>query len=368
MITKVCIDNFRCFQNFELELSPLCLLLGDNGSGKSTFLNAILRVREIVGGARVESQFRNHDLSAWDSRPVQAFAVDMRRGEEQYRYELEIAHGQPPRKPWIGRERLSWNSRVVYECRDGQVQLYRGTGPDDAPPYTSFPFNSGQSFIPLLEGPGENEPICRFREALGKSAIHRLDPAQMDPFSQGESTRLDLDGLNFSSWYRYLTQAHPDVVAAATESLREIIPGFGHLRFAGPEDVKWLEVVLDGLPKPIPFSLMSDGQLALIVLHTLLKAARPLEYSLFIDEPDNFISLREMQGWVRELEDLYLDDKQQVVLVSHHPEFVNALAETHGIFFTRPDNGPVKARIGYPVFEGLTAAETMARGWDDEEE
>jgi predicted ATPase len=368
MITKVCIDNFRCFQNFELELSPLCLLLGDNGSGKSSFFDAISRVRDIVGGAGVKGLFRTYDLTAWDNRPLQTFAVEMRSGDDQYRYELEIEHDLPAREVRVGRERLLWNSRVVYECRDGQVQLYRGAGPEDAAPYTSFPFNSGQSFIPLLEGSGDNEPICLFREAMGKLILVRLDPAQMDPISRNESTRLDMDGLNFSSWYRYLVQAHPDVVAAATESLRETIPGFGYLRFGGGEDTKWLEVSLEGVPKPIPFRLMSDGQRVLIVLHTLLKAACRIEYDLLIDEPDNFISLREMQPWRGELEDLYLDFERQVVLISHHPEFVSHLAESHGVFFTRPDNGPVKARIGYPVFEGLTAAETMARGWDDEEE
>jgi predicted ATPase len=368
MITKVCIDNFRCFQNFELELSPLCLLLGDNGSGKSSFLDAISRVRDLVRGAGVKGLFPMHDLAAWDNRPVQVFAVEMRSGDNQYRYELEIAHDLAAREVRIGRERLAWNSRVVYECRDGQVQLYRGTGPDDAPPYTSFPSNSGQSLIPLLERPGDNEPICRFREAMAKVVLIRLDPAQMDPNSQHESPSLDLDGGNFSSWYRYLVQYHPDVVEMATESLRETIPGFGYLRFGGGEDWKWLEVALDGVPRPIPFRLMSDGQRALIALHTLLKAVRRLGYDLFIDEPDNYISLREMQPWRRELEDLYLDDERQVVLVSHHPEFVSHLAESHGVFFTRLNNGSVRARIGYPVFEGLTAAETMARGWDDEEE
>jgi hypothetical protein len=102
------------------------------------------------------------------------------------------------------------------------------------------------------------------------------------------------------------------------------------------------------------------------VLHTVLHTARRLGQDLAIDEPDNYLSMREIQPWLHGLEDLCLEKGRQAILVSHHPEIINPLAQTNGIFFTRPDNGPARAHPGYPIVEGLTAAETMARGWDDE--
>lgn len=368
MITKVCIDNFRCFQKFELELSPLCLLLGDNGSGKTSFFDVLSGIQSLVGGRRVGDCFSRTDWSKLGSRREQDFAVDLVLDEGAFRYELRVWSKPGDRKERVAYERLLLNSRVIYEIEDGRVQLYQMSGSDVAPGAT-FPFDSTMSFLPLLEG-DESQPLFRFRDAVRRWRMVDLVPSEMDPVSTGESRSMLPSGRDFSSWYRSLVTDQPEVVSAANRSLQSAIQGFEQMRFVpvGPE-AKVLEVAFAAsTPYSVPFNRLSNGQRVLIVLHTLMQAARRLGYDLFIDEPDNFISLREMQGLAGELEDLYLDDKQQVVLVSHHPEFVNSLAETHGIFFTRPDNGPVKARIGYPVFEGLTAAETMARGWDDEEE
>jgi len=46
------------------------------------------------------------------------------------------------------------------------------------------------------------------------------------------------------------------------------------------------------------FADLSDGQRQLIVLYTILESLRNETYSvLLVDEPDNFISLREIQPW-----------------------------------------------------------------------
>jgi hypothetical protein len=78
------------------------------------------------------------------------------------------------------------------------------------------------------------------------------------------------------------------------------------------------------------------------------------------------VCLREIQPWIAELEDICGKEGRQAILISHHPELINRLARDYGIWFSRPNNWHVQARKGYPVVNGLTAAETMARGWDDE--
>ena len=41
MITRLFVNNFKTLVNFELPLDPMNLLLGANGSGKSTVFEAI---------------------------------------------------------------------------------------------------------------------------------------------------------------------------------------------------------------------------------------------------------------------------------------------------------------------------------------
>ena len=50
MLTRLYIDNFLCFVNFEYRLERKQLLLGANGSGKSSVLNAIRDLKSFVKG------------------------------------------------------------------------------------------------------------------------------------------------------------------------------------------------------------------------------------------------------------------------------------------------------------------------------
>ncbi|MEW6349418.1 MAG: AAA family ATPase [Thermodesulfobacteriota bacterium] len=50
MIKRIYIDNFRCMVNFELALGPMNLLLGNNGTGKSTVFDVLWRLRSFLAG------------------------------------------------------------------------------------------------------------------------------------------------------------------------------------------------------------------------------------------------------------------------------------------------------------------------------
>lgn len=365
MITKVYIDNFRCFTNFELELGSFHLLLGENGSGKSTLFDVLWRIQGLLFGLSVGDCFTRTDLTAWDTRTAQDFAVEMSAGKDQYRYELRIEHSLDEGTPCIGGERLFWNAQAVYRFEQGEVHLYAVPGPHPVEGPT-FPFDSSRSFLPLLPARPDNLPLRCFGDSVYQWHRVGLVPPRMEASSKEESSTIEPDGRNFSSWYRYLTTAHPEVIAQVTRSLKDVIPGMQHLRFRPIGETKWLEATFAGLPEPLAFFQLSDGQRALIALYTLLHSVGPLGYSLHIDEPDNYVCLREIQPWLAELEDTCSEAGRQAILISHHPELINRLAKDYGIWFSRPKNGPVRARKGYPAVEGLTAAETMARGWDDE--
>jgi AAA15 family ATPase/GTPase len=48
MLTRLYIDNFRCFVGFEYRPGRTNLILGRNGSGKSSMLDALLAMRQFV--------------------------------------------------------------------------------------------------------------------------------------------------------------------------------------------------------------------------------------------------------------------------------------------------------------------------------
>ena len=111
------------------------------------------------------------------------------------------------------------------------------------------------------------------------------------------------------------------------------------------------------------FDQLSDGEKALVGLYTVRAAlATGATQTIFIDEPDNYVGLPELQPWVLSLREL-LDEDHQAILISHHPEILSGAGEDFGRYLWR-DNHTSPTRIGpVKVPEGLSPGEAIARGW-----
>jgi AAA15 family ATPase/GTPase len=177
---------------------------------------------------------------------------------------------------------------------------------------------------------------------------------------------------NFAGWYRHLVQASPESNVAFVNSLAETLDGFVSLQLdtTGASSRILRVNLLQAEKKRITYSLeeLSDGQRCLIALYAILHfvLAKPAA-TVFIDEPDNFVSLREIQPWLLSAEETVEESKSQLILISHHPEILNYWARDFGLLFLREENGQVRTKPYIAVAEtGLGPAETLARGWEDE--
>ena len=56
MIQNLILNNFKCFDNLELELKPLTLITGINGMGKSSIIQALLMLRQSYDTKFLEAQ------------------------------------------------------------------------------------------------------------------------------------------------------------------------------------------------------------------------------------------------------------------------------------------------------------------------
>jgi predicted ATPase len=174
---------------------------------------------------------------------------------------------------------------------------------------------------------------------------------------------------NFVSWYRYLSAEHLGAMLSVFPELKRVLPGFNACNLKEAGEAKVMKVLFerpDGSGRPIAYDFkeLSDGQRMLIALYTLLFGLKDEGVSLYIDEPDNFVALREIHPWLLALADSAGEGLEQAVLVSHHPEIINYLAASSGRWFERESNS--SARISdqpKTLVKELTLAETMARGW-----
>jgi len=118
--------------------------------------------------------------------------------------------------------------------------------------------------------------------------------------------------------------------------------------------------------KDYDFMNISAGQRQLIVLYTILEALRAGIFSTaLIDEPDNFVSIREIQPWLENLNDICDEQDKQALIISHHPEIVNKMARGEELWFSRKTGAHVVVSP-FPKSGELLPSEVMARGWENE--
>lgn len=151
----------------------------------------------------------------------------------------------------------------------------------------------------------------------------------------------------------------------AHEALREIIPGFQQLRMQSAGRAKVLVATFrypGGSSYDLDFDALSDGQKMLFVLYTILHGVAPYRPALCLDEPDNFVSMREIQPFLTELADISDETGLQVLLISHSPEVIDYVGPSGAILFERPDGGHTRVR-SVSATGPLRLSERMARGW-----
>ena len=94
----------------------------------------------------------------------------------------------------------------------------------------------------------------------------------------------------------------------------------------------------NGSPTFFNFEQLSDGQRIIIVLYTLLHTRR----SIFLDEPENYLALQEIQPWLQEFYDSVGEALPQALLISHHPEVINYLDLKDCLWMERAATGPAR--------------------------
>jgi predicted ATPase len=366
MLTRLEIDNFRCFEGFVYEPARKQLILGANGCGKSSMMDALTNLRRFVSGdAKVDELFALRERTKWLDRTDQRFGLHAEIDKVMYCYRLVVGAAGDPAKPVVRSETLDCGNgafRVSFE--QGKVTL------GHLDPEVSYELNGSRSAISSL---GETEAAAvaiRFRRWMNKLCVFRLNPFNMDSRAEGDDADPKLDLSNFAAWYRNLYQSHPKRAHELFKSLEETLDGFDSivLQDAG-EGVRLLNVLFqrDG-EKPVSFRFneLSEGQRCLICLYTILHFVVAEGRTVIIDEPENFVSLREIQPWLTTAEDLVEDAHGQLILISHHPEFLDQWAPPYGVKFVR--DGARSIRIKPWTGDAgsmLSAAELVARGWDD---
>jgi len=370
MLKRIYIDNFRCLVNFELSVNSINLFLGSNGSGKSTVFDVLRKIQAFVSGdGKVDAIFKSLDCTRWQTSLIQSFELEIEGEGGTYKYELAIEHDRDKdrnvKRTSVKYERLWFDNQPLLKFELGEVQLYR----DNNSEVQKYPFDLFQSMLTLFVSKNDRK-LTWFKKRMERFIILQINPTMIFSKSNQEETRLSYRMGNYVSWYRYLSQDQGKIFELTT-TLKEIFEGFAYFKFVdagqGIRILKLLFSIDNDSNNLIEYKLgeLSDGQRMLLALYTLIVCTKSEDYTLCLDEPENFLALPEIQPWLIQLYDLCSEQKTQALLISHHPVLIDyLLASPVGYWFERQSNTPVRVkRIGSDNDTGLPISELVARGW-----
>jgi energy-coupling factor transporter ATP-binding protein EcfA2 len=369
MITKVSIDNFKSLVDFEFRPGPVQLILGDNGSGKTTFFECLWRLREVVAnGIEVGWIFPNRTLYRWGDRKVQTFEMTVEGNGGRYVYRLEIDHYPSSQVPDVRLETLHFDDRPLFSFVRGEVQLHRDDF-SEGPRESWSPYHSGLSRVPSAD---DNTKLSWFRSWMKDSlCIFIVDP-EMEPRSRSRDPEPSLRLSDPAWWDRLLGPENSGPYSTLAKALRDgVIDGFAGMSMTdGSVDSHGIQFDLevDGGKSIARFREweLSRGQMTLIKLYAIALCVMRPGSTVILDDPVLHVALAEIQPWLVTLVDRSDDIDSQVILSSHHPELINYLAREKGVVFFREHNGPTRVKPAQFHDEtGLDPAELIARGWVD---
>ena len=372
MFKRLYADNYRCFVNFAMDFEDITLLTGYNGSGKTSVLDIMFALRELLGGrAKITDPdiFPANSLTAWQTKKVQTFELDVVLKEDELRYRLEIEHNVDQDLARISTESLS--SRIggkLFLFEGGEVRLYR----DDHSEGPIYHADWRESALARVPSRNDNTRLTTFLNFIRHVLVCGIYPAGFEHETARHDLMLERDASNFSSWYLHVQLEDPGQVEAFRKAIAKVIDGLDQIRLPKTGlNTRAMMVDFHGNDSRYELSLdkVSDGQRTLIALYALIHLSSGLGYTLCLDEPENYIALAEIQPWLVELADRCGDSIPQALICSHHPEMIDFLGPAHGLFLHRERSGATKVNrlkeVALVPESALRMSEILARGWEN---
>ena len=183
MLTRLYIDNYRCFENFEFKPAGRQLILGGNGSGKSSFMDALgFLQRFVVEGTKLLDMSAPGEPTRWLNQPTETFELDAKLGDDQYQYRLVLDQPGVPFMADVALETVTCNGELLLETQGAEVRFRRGPERE----VTVRERDTDRSALSLAFVQVFPE-LSKLKRWLGEMRCFRIDPFAMESRSDGEA-------------------------------------------------------------------------------------------------------------------------------------------------------------------------------------
>lgn len=381
MITRIQALNFRCLQYIDQRVANFHALIGPNASGKTTFLDILAFVRDLVLPRNdleiaIQNRTRNFRDLLWKHQgdcfelALEAEVPDeiIRNagfvnggGHKHIRYELIIRETEiffealsfiggdsgeknsvqqlifpqenifPPQTLLIRKGR-----KLILKKQKGRNNnYYPETEKGYKPSLINRPIDSALANIP-------NEqyfPVAIWFRNLIQNGVKNLmlDSVRMrQPSRPGQTLQFDSGGANLPWVVEKLTKEKRDLFNRWIEHIRVSLPDIKNMDVMEREEDrhKYLKIEYDTGVK-VPSWFLSDGTLRMLAL-TLLAYLREGHNMYLIEEPENGMHPLAVESVLDSLKSIY---DSQVLIATHSLVALNTLEPKDILCFAKNENG-----------------------------
>jgi predicted ATPase len=327
--SKICIENFRRLRHVCFQLPQLTALIGANGSGKTSFLDALFFMSRAAGGG-LQTTLSNAGgidqvLTAKSNSIPRAEAIKLGASQKNLRYAIQL---QPQGNSFLISHESLFEDRGKKEPFKHIESMGTRIRYFDQKKLVEPTWRHDSLETSLYQVPRMFDQPERFRHSLSSAVYyHTLDVGPRAPVRLPQQMRPaaspGLNGEDLVSCLYFLRETNPDAFHRIIETMQVVFPGFQRLDFppvaAGTISMTWRD---ERFAQPFFTSQLSEGTLRFLWLTTVLLTPTGMAITL-IDEPE--VSLH--PEMLRALADLLRDAalRSQVVVATHSDRLISFL-------------------------------------------
>lgn len=337
MLQRLYIHNFRCLENFELTIKgmPSALLIGKNGSGKSTIAYALEVLQKISRGTnRVGDLVKQKDFTRGRSDVPIRFEIEVLLQDKLYKYILALELPEKFKELRVFEEQLLVSGEPIYSRKEAQVTLHTSLQNREA----QFLVDWHLVALPVIQEQSETDPLRIFKTWLAHMIILAPIPSLMTGESNGDTLEPKRDASNFGEWFSGLLSRYPAAYTQIVQYLLKVMPDIKDFlnELIGKDSKNMIVRFQENKANlSVDFEALSDGEKCFFLCAVVLAANEsygPL--FCFWDEPDNYLAISEVGHFITSLRGSFRN-VGQILVTSHNPEAIRKFSNENTFVLDR---------------------------------
>lgn len=368
MITSIEALNFRCFRYVKQPISPLNVLVGPNAAGKTTFLDVLSFIRDVVSNGpdfairertdNIYDLFWMHEGKSFELA-VEASIPESLQSQmplpkySTVKYEIKIGIDEvsgengilgervwlknedeptvqerllfpdeifPPVRIYNPSQKFRHTRNVIHKVHKKNDNFYAETSERKSAGWIpSFKFGIKKSALGNLPDDGRRFPVATWLRQFFSDGVQVLvlnGLLMRRPSPPGQLATFKSDGSNLPWVIERLKSERPGDFADWIGHVQTAIPDIKDIKTVEREEDRhrYLVVEYEG-GMEVPSWMISDGTLRFLAL-TLLAYLPDFRGTYLVEEPENGIHPRAVEPLFQSLSSVY---DAQVLLATHSP-------------------------------------------------